>query len=76
LDMPAFDRCIGGEAAERITSDIALAKQLHVEGTPTWFFGTVEPNGTVTLVNRITGLGPVDMYEEVIDRLVQSRQGS
>lgn len=76
LDMPAFDKCLGGEAAEKIRSDIALAKQLHVEGTPTWFFGTVEPHGTVTLVNQVTGLGPVDMYEVVIDRLVQSRQGS
>lgn len=76
LDMPAFDRCIGGEVAERVTSDVALAKQLDVVGTPTWFFGEVEPNGTVMLVNRVTGLGPVDMYEEVIDRIGQSRQGS
>jgi len=76
LDVRAFDQCIGGEAAERITSDMALAKQLGVEGTPTWFFGTTEPNGTVTLVNRIVGLGPVDVYGEVIDRVVRSRQGS
>jgi len=76
LDMAAFDKCIGVEAAERITKDMALAKHLDVHGTPTWFFGTVEPDGTVKLVNRITGLGPVGMYEEVIDRVVQSRQGS
>jgi protein-disulfide isomerase len=76
VDMPAFDKCIGGEAAERIMRDIALAKQLDVEGTPTWFFGTVQPDGTVKLVNRIAGLGPGDVYEEVIDRVVQSRQGS
>ncbi len=73
LDMPAFDKCMGGEAAETITSDIALANRLDVEGTPTWFLGTIEPDESVNLVNRIAGLGPVDVYERVIDRVVESR---
>jgi protein-disulfide isomerase len=73
LDMPAFDTCVGGEAAERITSDIALADQLAVTGTPTWFIGTVEPNGSVKLIDRIVGLGPADMYGRAIDRVARSR---
>jgi protein-disulfide isomerase len=73
LDMPAFDKCVGGEAAEKINSDIALAEQLDVTGTPTWFIGTVEPNGTVKLIDRITGVGPADMYGKAIDRVARSR---
>jgi protein-disulfide isomerase len=71
--MPAFDKCVGGEAAEKINSDIALAEQLDVTGTPTWFIGTVEPNGTVKLIDRITGVGPADMYGKAIDRVARSR---
>lgn len=76
LDMRAFDACISGETAEKIASDVALANQLDVEGTPTWFFGTRESNGTVRLVKRITGLGPVEVYATTIDTVAQSRSGS
>ena len=73
LDMAAFDKCVGGEASDRITADIALADQLGVSATPTWFIGTVESTGTVKLVDQITGVGPVEMYAKAIDRVARSR---
>lgn len=73
LDMAVFDRCIGGEADERIETDIALARQLDVEGTPTWFFGALEENYTVKLTSRISGVGPVEVYEQALDSVLQSR---
>lgn len=73
LDMPKFDKCVAGEAVETVTRDIALAKQLDVSGTPTWFLGTIEQAGTVKLIDRITGVGPVELFGKAIDNVVRSR---
>ena len=73
LDMPTFDRCVKGEGAARVSSDLALAEQLGVTGTPTWFVGTIESSGNIKPVDQIVGLGPIDVYSKVIDRLIESR---
>ena len=73
VEMPSFEKCLAGEASEKVTRDIDLAKQLDVTGTPTWFIGTVEPDGLVKPVRRIVGLGPVKLYAKAIDSVVQSR---
>lgn len=72
LDMRVFGRCTGGEAADRIARNMALAEQLDVSGTPTWFVGTVDAEGIVKPVDRITGLGPVDVYANAIDRITKA----
>jgi len=73
LDMPAFDKCASGQTAEKIKSDLALAKKLEVVGTPTWFIGTVEPTGAVKPVDQIVGLARADVYRKAIDKLLQSQ---
>jgi len=73
LDMPTFDKCTGDDAPERVGRDIELAQKLNVSATPSWFIGTVQSDGTVKPIDRITGLGPADMYNKAIDRIVQSR---
>lgn len=73
VGMAAFEKCLDGEATDKITSDVALAKQLDVTGTPTWFIGSIEPNGTVVPVRKIVGLGPVDVYSKAIDKVLQSQ---
>jgi protein-disulfide isomerase len=76
LDMSRFDKCVAGEAADKVKSDVALAEKIEVPGTPAWLVGTVESNDTVKPVEQVFGLAPVDVYVRAIDKVIQSRHGS
>src|SRR5690606_21380355 len=47
LDAEAFLRCTGGEAAARVANDRDEGKRLGVRGTPTFFIGTVDDDGSI-----------------------------
>jgi protein-disulfide isomerase len=76
LDMPTFDKCAAGEAAEKVKRDQALAQKLDVPGTPAWFVGTIESNDTIKPLEQIFGLKPVDVYAKAIDKVIELHQGS
>jgi protein-disulfide isomerase len=73
VNMSKFDSCLTKEGVDRISSELALAEQLGVDGTPTWFIGKLSPSGTVSLVNRISGFGPAGVFTKAIDNVLKSR---
>jgi protein-disulfide isomerase len=55
LDGKRFEQCIKGETAGIVKADEAVARRLGVSGTPSFFIGTVQLNGTIALAKRING---------------------
>lgn len=70
LDAAQLSGCVDSDAiAEKIASDIALAKKLGIDTTPSFVIGTLE-NGKVHSWNIIKGAQSYDNFASVInDRL-------
>jgi len=71
LDVAAFDACVKGPAADTISSDAAAGKALGISGTPTFLVGTLQPDGRVKVVERITGAQSPDGFGRVFDGLLK-----
>jgi protein-disulfide isomerase len=71
LDLPAFRRCMeSGRYKTQVEDDSALARELRVRGTPSFFWARAEPNHTdVRLVGRISGIRPVEDFAQQFDAL-------
>ena len=72
LDMAAFDQCVDtGKSATRIRKDMAEAQSLQVTGTPTFFLGLTDPNGSQVKGVRMTGAQPYQTFKDAIERLLK-----
>ncbi|MFN2431238.1 MAG: DsbA family protein [Gemmatimonadota bacterium] len=61
LDVDAWEACYeGGETRAQVEQDVALANELGVDATPTFFVGA----------ERIKGNAPVTSFMEIIDPLL------
>ena len=70
--MAAFDPCVDpGKSAARIRKDMAEAQSLQVSGTPTFFLGLTEPNGSQVKGVRMTGAQPYQAFKDAIERLLK-----
>jgi protein-disulfide isomerase len=73
LDHVKFTHCLeSGETAEKVRVDRALGKKLGVSSTPSFFVGTFDGNGTISLTKRINGAVPYERFEEVLQQLLNS----
>ena len=70
LDGAAFDACLAGQAADAVARDAAAVRALGVTGTPTFFVGTIEDDGRLKVVQRLTGAQPAAAFQAVLDRLL------
>ncbi|HEY7450689.1 MAG TPA: thioredoxin domain-containing protein [Vicinamibacterales bacterium] len=76
LDSGRFRRCMDGEAGERIRQDVAEAQKLSIAGTPSFLFGTVEPDKRVKIVRHESGAIPVKVFARILDDLLTSANPS
>ena len=68
LDKSAFTDCLdSGRHATAIREDKAIGKSLGVKGTPTFFLG-VNQGDRITLVRKIQGIQPYEVFEREILR--------
>ena len=73
LDVAAFDKCLdGGKVTARVRKDVTDAQRLQASGTPTFFVGLTEPNGSQIKGTRIVGAQPYPAFKEAIERLLSS----
>jgi protein-disulfide isomerase len=72
LDTDRFQACLAGQARETVAADIALATRLHVDATPTFFIGTLNGSGVVTVTKRIDGAMPFDVFEQAIESVAHT----
>jgi protein-disulfide isomerase len=73
LDLDTLDRCIARQDRSAIAENTALAYDLHVRSTPTFFVGRVA-GGLVAEVSRFTGAASLPALEEAIEALLTAAQ--
>jgi protein-disulfide isomerase len=70
LESTAFDNCLAqGKYAAEIDKDFADGSAAGVTGTPSFFIGKTEPNGTIE-GTLIRGAQPITAFRQVIDGLL------
>jgi protein-disulfide isomerase len=67
FDGERFEQCLAGEAAEKVAADLAEGRRLGVNGTPTFFLGSVANDGTVHLKKRMNGVVPFDVLKREVE---------
>jgi protein-disulfide isomerase len=75
LDTTEFKRCLSsGKYADEIQKSLSEAEKLGVRGTPTFFLGTVDPNGDVVKIGKIiVGARPYETFKAALDDLLGSK---
>lgn len=66
LDAERFHACLAGEASDKVAADIAVARRLGVNSTPTFFVGLIQPNGSIDLMKRLNGVVAADDFRDAI----------
>jgi len=72
LDLPKFQQCLQeGRHAEAIRRDLEEGRRAGVRGTPTFFLGFLESEGTRVKVQKvIVGAQPYTAFKEAIESLL------
>lgn len=72
LDVNKFTECFSGRRyTEDIQKSMSEAQRIGIDGTPTFFIGTVEANGDVVkIAKRIGGAAPYQVFKSVLDALL------
>ncbi len=75
LDRARFDDCLGsGRQAAKVRKDLADGRQAGVQGTPTFFLGTVAPDGSTLKVLRVLrGAQPFASFKSAIDAALSAQ---
>ena len=64
-----FASCMSStKVSAKIAADIATGRVLGVTGTPTFFLGTRQPDGTVRLVERVVGAAPISQWQLLVNK--------
>jgi protein-disulfide isomerase len=71
LDGSRFSACLAREATSQVSDDIARGRALQVSGTPTFFIGTIQPDGRVKAMRAVYGARPVATFETALDQVIQ-----
>jgi protein-disulfide isomerase len=74
LSRGLFDNCLNGLGEVRVRQDEKSGQDLYLTATPTFFVGTIQPDGTVRVSNRIDGAKSLDAFQAVLDRLISGSQ--
>lgn len=67
LEASGFDKCYAQPSIETVDRDIELARQLDVRSTPTFFVGSILPDGTVRVTRAIPGALPIEEFIAALD---------
>ena len=70
LRRAEFEECLTDGATKTVENDIADAKRLHITGTPTFLFGTLQSDGRVKLQRQLSGAISVDALSSVMSALL------
>jgi protein-disulfide isomerase len=74
LDVPKFQQCLeSGKQAATVRKDQASGQKAGVTGTPSFFLGIEQPNGSVKVLKSLRGAQPYAAFKEAIDSLLPSQ---
>ncbi len=75
LDAGSFDQCMDtGRHEARIRKDLGEAQRIQATGTPTFFLGLTDPNGSQVKGAKMVGAQPYEAFKDAIERLLSSRK--
>jgi protein-disulfide isomerase len=76
LDQRAFEACLAsGKYEPRVRQDLADGQKAGVTGTPSFFLGVIQPDGSrVNVVRVLKGAQPYAAFKEAIDTLLAAPQ--
>jgi protein-disulfide isomerase len=72
LDVPAFQACLNGQATAKVRADLDAGARAGMTGTPTFFIGFEQSDGTVHVVEKLVGAKPFRDFKSVLDRMLAS----
>ena len=72
LDMPKFQTCMGGAAQQAIRQDLDAGIKAGVTGTPAIFIGRTQPDGSVKVLRRLSGMQQYAAMRATIEGLLAS----
>ncbi len=71
LNRDAFQQCLdGGKYTAQVRDSLAAGEQLGVQGTPSFFLGTMTADGKIKAVRVMRGALPYPVFKETIDSLL------
>jgi protein-disulfide isomerase len=50
-----------------------MARDVTLDGTPTFFVGVITPDGALKVAERFTGAAPFAKFKEVFDKLLAAK---
>ena len=72
LDVPAFQACLNGQATAKVRADLDAGARAGMTGTPTFFIGFEQADGSVHVVEKLVGAQPFVEFQSVLDRMLAS----
>lgn len=72
LDREQFERCLNGETTAIVRAHMEEGRRLRVNSTPTFFVGTVQPDGAIQIVARINGAAPLEQFQSALRKLLKT----
>jgi protein-disulfide isomerase len=68
LDGPRFKECFAGDkVTAKVKGDQAEGQRLGINSTPTFLVGRMEKDGGVTVMLKINGAHPVDVFAKAVE---------
>ena len=68
VDEARFQECLqSGRFAADVNKDIADAGAAGITGTPGFLIGTIQPDGRVKIVKKLSGAKPYAEFKAAID---------
>jgi protein-disulfide isomerase len=69
LDRAKFQSCLtDGKMTAKVRKDLDDAHRLGLTGTPAFLIGEMKADGTVTVVRRITGAQPFQVFQAALEK--------
>lgn len=73
LNQELFSSCLSDKTtAAAVDADVAEAKRLRVNSTPTFFVGSLQDNGTVRLLRQVNGAQAYRVFQATLDDVLKT----
>ena len=72
LDESAFRVCLREQMAGKIKSDQEEARKFGINSTPSFLVGTIQKNGKVKVLRKMSGAQPYEVFKSLVDEVLKA----
>ena len=74
LDVAKFQECLSsGKYAKNVRKDLADGSKAGVTGTPSFFLGVTQSDGSLKVLNTLKGAQPLAAFKDALDSMIASQ---